>query len=155
MLMTFTTMNTVFWDVTPCSLVEIYLDIRGTFWLLIQSIAVNFSGMLNSHQTIWHNFQKESISHSLSSITNGTTTTYLFNSARAITACSQKELKLFRFPVPIQQIFHTLTNKKTRCHETWKHTDSLKQFFLLVVEGIKSRHDHQQRGLQQTDVLSL
>jgi hypothetical protein len=116
--MTFTTMNTVFWDVTPCSLVEIYLDIRGTFWLLIQSIAVNFSGMLNSHRNIRRNFQKESISHSLSSITNGTTTVYLFNSARAITACSQKELKLCRFPVPIQQIFHTLTNKKTRCHET-------------------------------------
>jgi len=87
------------WDVTPCNLVEIYLDIWGKFCPLIQNITVNFSGMLNSHQIIRCNIQKESISHSLSSITKGTITIYLFNSVRATTVYS-KRVEILSFFCP-------------------------------------------------------
>jgi len=55
--------------------------------------------MLNSHQIIWCNIQKESISHSLSSITKGSITIYLFNNVRAITVCS-KRVEILSFFCP-------------------------------------------------------
>jgi hypothetical protein len=61
---------TVFWDVAPCSLVEVYRYFRGACCLhhqgaLIMEAAIKSEKSVNFYQTAWRNIPEDSHLHDL------------------------------------------------------------------------------------------